>query len=142
LKKILNESNVSVQNVDIKLKDNLNYKDKQLASSDDSSFSQLNISLSSLSSNSNVSESYQDIETISEESITMCKEFLKKYYCSRIELNNFEELYIRILSMIKDANRVYYLMKHARHSCLGLVEATNNDDQLLTLFQFLNDFLP
>ncbi|CAF3662583.1 unnamed protein product [Rotaria socialis] len=51
----------------------------------------------------------------------LCKEFLKKHYCSHIGSNNVEELYNRILSMInKDTNRVYHLMKHARHSCFGL----------------------
>ncbi|CAF4664174.1 unnamed protein product, partial [Rotaria socialis] len=64
----------------------------------------------------------------------LCKEFLKKHYCSHIGSNNVEELYNRILSMInKDTNRVYHLMKHARHSCFGLVQITMNDDQLMDL---------
>ncbi|CAF3824993.1 unnamed protein product [Rotaria sp. Silwood1] len=83
----------------------------------------------------------QAMRAASEERDFLCKEFLKKHYCSRIGSNNFEELYVRILSVIKDTNRVYYLMKRARHSCFGLVQATNNDDQLLALFQFLDDFL-
>ncbi|CAM4973054.1 unnamed protein product [Rotaria socialis] len=67
----------------------------------------------------------------------LCKEFLKKHYCSHIELYN------RILSMInKDTNRVYHLMKHARHSCFGLVQITMNDDQLMDLFKFLDTFVP
>ncbi|CAM4748408.1 unnamed protein product [Rotaria magnacalcarata] len=58
-------------------------------------------------------------------------------------LNNFEELYFRLLSMInQDTNRVYYLMKHARHSCFGLVQIAMNDDQLMDLFKYLNNFLP
>ncbi|CAF1037623.1 unnamed protein product [Rotaria magnacalcarata] len=73
----------------------------------------------------------------------LCKEFLRKHYCSPIGLNNFEELYLRILSMInQDTNRVYYLMKHARHSCFGLVQIAMNDDQLVDLFKYLNNFLP
>ncbi|CAF1420766.1 unnamed protein product [Rotaria magnacalcarata] len=66
-----------------------------------------------------------------------------KHYCSPIGLNNFEELYFRLLSMInQDTNRVYYLMKHARHSCFGLVQIAMNDDQLMDLFKYLNNFLP
>ncbi|CAF3194933.1 unnamed protein product [Rotaria socialis] len=73
----------------------------------------------------------------------LCKEFLKKHYCSHIGSNNVEELYNRILSMInKDTNRVYHLMKHARHSCFGLVQITMNDDQLMDLFKFLDTFVP
>ncbi|CAF1087079.1 unnamed protein product [Rotaria sordida] len=84
----------------------------------------------------------QEIRAASEERSFLCKDFLKKHYCSHIGSNNFEELYVRILSAIKeDTNRIYYLMKHARHSCLGLVKVTKNDDQLLALFKFLDDFL-
>ncbi|CAF4096639.1 unnamed protein product [Rotaria magnacalcarata] len=61
----------------------------------------------------------------------------------KTRLNNFEELYFRLLSMInQDTNRVYYLMKHARHSCFGLVQIAMNDDQLMDLFKYLNNFLP
>ena len=42
----------------------------------------------------------------------------------------------------QDTNRVYDLMKHTRHSCLGLVQITLNDDQLMDLFKFLDGFLP
>ncbi|CAF2933474.1 unnamed protein product [Rotaria sp. Silwood2] len=84
----------------------------------------------------------QAMRAASEEQSFLCKEFLKKHYCSHTGSNNFEELYVRILSVIKeDNNRVYYLMKHARHSCFGLVKVTKNDDQLLALFKFLDDFL-
>ncbi|CAM4862282.1 unnamed protein product [Rotaria socialis] len=73
----------------------------------------------------------------------LCKEFLKKHYCSHIGSSNVEELYNRILSMInKDTNRVYHLMKHARHSCFGLVQIIMNDDQLMDLFKFLDTFVP
>jgi hypothetical protein len=92
----------------------------------------------------------------------LCKEFLRKHYCVHIskvlsaflflnitarflfiETNNYEELYMRILSITKnDAIRVYYLMKHARHSCLDLITIANNDQQIIDLFQFLNNFLP
>ncbi|CAF3415609.1 unnamed protein product [Rotaria sp. Silwood2] len=81
----------------------------------------------------------QVTKAVSEQHTFLCKEFLRKHYWS----NNFEELYLRILSMInQDTNRVYYLMKHARHSCFGLVQITMNDDQLMDLFKFLNNFLP
>jgi len=98
---------VYVRDVDIKIKDNLNYEYKQLASpgsilcffhsrlilvSLDDSFSQLDISSSSLSSNFNVSKSYRDFETTSEESVFLCKKFLKKHYCSRIGNVLFEYL--------------------------------------------------
>ncbi|CAM4914440.1 unnamed protein product [Rotaria socialis] len=79
----------------------------------------------------------QATKAVSELRSFLCKEFLKKHYCSHIELYN------RILSMInKDTNRVYHLMKHARHSCFGLVQIIMNDDQLMDLFKFLNNYLP
>jgi hypothetical protein len=92
----------------------------------------------------------------------LCKEFLRKHYCSHISnvlfvilyliiithflfigSHNHEELYTKILSITKnDTVRVYNLMKHARHSCFDLVGITNNDQQLIDLFQFLNNLLP
>jgi hypothetical protein len=61
----------------------------------------------------------------------------------RIDGPGFEKLYVRILSMTEnDSSRVYHLMKHARHSCFGLVQVTNSDEQLMILFKFLNTFLP
>ncbi|CAF4941718.1 unnamed protein product [Rotaria sp. Silwood1] len=178
-----NESNTSIQDADVEVKDNLSYECKQsVIEEEDNSLLQpdltypSDVSSSSLSSDFNASESVksfalveathsvhsaavcrgfkriknepmtrkledQAMRAASEERDFLCKEFLKKHYCSRIGSNNFEELYVRILSVIKDTNRVYYLMKRARHSCFGLVQATNNDDQLLALFQFLDDFL-
>ncbi|CAM4840978.1 unnamed protein product, partial [Rotaria magnacalcarata] len=57
--------------------------------------------------------------------------------------NNVEELYNGILPMInKDTNRVYHLMKCARHSCYALIQITINDDQLMDLFKFLDTFVP
>ncbi|CAF4746071.1 unnamed protein product [Rotaria socialis] len=79
----------------------------------------------------------------STERFILCTGFIRKYHCSHTGSNNVEELYNRILSMInKDTNRVYHLMKHARHSCFGLVQITMNDDQLMDLFKFLNNYLP
>ncbi|CAF3704758.1 unnamed protein product [Rotaria socialis] len=85
----------------------------------------------------------QATRTVSERRSFLCKEFLRKHYCSHMGSGNFEELYVRIFSMInQDTNRVHHLMKHARHSCLGLVQITMNDDQLMDLFKFLNSYLP
>ncbi|CAF3789280.1 unnamed protein product [Rotaria socialis] len=79
----------------------------------------------------------------SRQRIFLTQEFLRKHYCSRIGSNNVEELYNRILSVInKDTNRVYHLMKHARHSCYGLIQIIMNDDQLMDLFKFLDTFVP
>ncbi|CAF1036981.1 unnamed protein product [Rotaria magnacalcarata] len=109
-------------------------------------------SLSPLSSHSNDSESIKSSASAEEHSRlhsdAICTDSQmakknKKHYCSPIGLNNFEELYFRLLSMInQDTNRVYYLMKHARHSCFGLVQIAMNDDQLMDLFKYLNNFLP
>ena len=55
---------------------------------------------------------------------------------------NAEEMYARLLQVLKeDSNRLYMLMKHARHTCYGLSQLVHNDEQLVNLFIFLDSFL-
>ena len=86
------------------------------------------------------------------------KQFLSKYCCSgNSELVVFifigitivivaadpNDLYQKLILIVnKDYKRFYYLVQHARHNCLGLIQLMNTTDQIIRIFALMNDIIP
>ena len=84
--------------------------------------------------------------------------FLAKYYCAEnselivfifinitfvigaVDPNDLYQTLILIVN--KDYKRFYYLVQHARHNCLGLIQLANSTDRIVRIFALMNDIIP
>jgi len=86
------------------------------------------------------------------------KIFLSKYCCSEcselvvsvfiditfvIIAANPNDLYYKLILILNnDHKRFYHLVQHARFNCLGLIQLANTTDQIVRLFELMNDIIP